>query len=226
MNKTVTKILIILGLFIIIGTVLYIVTDDNVTKDEKQFKNEYESLNGKKNDNGKTYVKVTIPKENNVKYADFDEVIDFLEEGTGILYLGFPECPWCRNAVPVLIGSAIENEIDDIYYFNALSIRDEKELKDGKIVTTKKGTKEYYKLVDKLKDYLTPYEGLEDESIKRIYFPTVVFVQGGKIVGSHIGTVDSQKDPYKVLTKKQTKELKEIYTNNINKIYGTCDETC
>lgn len=226
MNKTVLKVIGLLGIVLIVGIILYVVFDDSSSRDEKKFKNEYESLNGKKNDNGKKYMSIEIPKDNNVTYADFDKTMEFLENGTGILYLGFPECPWCRNAIPVLIDMAWENEISDIYYFNALSIRDVKELKDGKIVTTKKGTKEYYKLVEKLSDFIGPYEGLEDESIKRIYFPTAVFIQGGKIVGSHIGTVDSQEDPYKALTKSQKKELEKIYTENINKIYGACDDSC
>ena len=49
---------------------------------------------------------------------------------------------------------------------------------------------------------------------------------GGKVVGIHESTVDSQKDPYKNLTPKQKEELKNIFTDNINKIYGTCDESC
>ena len=171
MNKTVIKIIGLLSLLIIIGIIIYISFDDKTTKDEKQFKNEYENLNGQKNSHGKKYMSIEIPKDNNVTYADYKKTMNFLKEGTGILYLGFPECPWCRNLTPILIKTAKENEINNIYYFNALSIRDIKELKDGKIVTTKKGTKEYYKLVDKLKDFLTPYEGLNDDSIKRIYFP-------------------------------------------------------
>ena len=225
-SKTIIKTISLLGIFLIVGLILYTILNDNVTNDEKHFKTEYESLNGKKNKNNKMYVTVKVEKDNNIKYADFDKAIDFLNTGTGILYLGFPECPWCRNIVSPLIDVAKAEEIDDIYYFNALSIRDEKKLENGKIKTIKKGTKEYYKLVNKLKDHLPSYEGLEDESIKRIYFPTVVFVQSGKIVGTHTGTVDSQTDPYKTLSKKQTKELKKIYKSNINKIYGTCDESC
>ncbi len=226
-KKAVIKIAIILSIFIIIGIILYFILDDNVTVDEQRFKTEYEELNNKKNDKGKKYPIVSIPKDNNVIYASFDEVMELLDNGTGILYLGFPECPWCRNAIQVLIETAKDNEVDQIYYFNAESMRDEKTLDaNGKIVTTKKGTDEYYKLVDKLEDYLGPYEGLNDESIKRIYFPTVIFVMGGKVVGIHVDTVESQIDPYKKLTEKQQKELKQIYTNNINKIYGTCDESC
>ncbi len=226
MNKgTIIKIFIAALILIVIGGLLYFVFSDK--EDNQRFKNEYESLNGQKNEHGKTYVEVSVIEDNNVKYASFDEVMDFLNEGTGILYLGFPECPWCRNMVPILTETAKEEEVSTLYYFNALSIRDIKELNDeGKIVVKQQGTKEYYELVDKLSDFLTPYEGLNDEGIKRIYFPTVVFVQGGKIVDVHIGTVDSQEDPYKVLNKKQKAELKKIYQNSIKKIYGICDESC
>ncbi|MBQ9011056.1 MAG: hypothetical protein IJ093_00190 [Bacilli bacterium] len=214
---------VLIVIVIIIASIIFINLSN--PKDSVKFKKEYEKLNGQKTENGKNYLKVSISKDNNVNYLEFDEVMSFLEEGTGILYFGFPECPWCRNATPILLEAAKENETD-IYYYNALSIRDVKELKDGKIVTTKKGTKNYYKLVDKLKDYLPAYDGLNDENIKRLYFPTVFFLQSGKIVGMHEGTVDSQQDPYIVLTKKQRKELKDIYVNNINKIYGICDESC
>ena len=76
-----------------------------------------------------------------------------------------------------------------------------------------------------LKDELGSYEGLEDESIKRLYFPTVVFVKQGKIEKVHIGTLDSQKDPYKGLNEKQKKQLKNIFIKNIKKIENiTCDK--
>jgi len=201
-------ILIVLGVYILL----------NKETDNIKFKKEYENLNTQKG-----YLDIEIPEDNNIKYANFDELMEFLDSGTGIVYFGFPECPWCRNALPVLIEAAKENEIKNVYYFNAKPIRDDKELKDGKIVINKEGTEEYYKLVDKLKNHLGPYEGLEDDSIKRLYFPTVVFVMGGKIVGTHIGTVDSQEDPSKPLTKEQKQELLDIYNENISKIYGTCD---
>lgn len=214
-KKTIIIITVVLVILIVITGLYFLL---NKETDNIKFKQEYESLNSKKG-----YLDIEIPKDNNIKYVSFDELMDVLEDGTGIIYFGFPECPWCRNALPVLLESAKENEIQNVYYFNAKSIRDDKELKDGKIVTNKEGTKEYYELVDRLKDNLGVYEGLEDDSIKRLYFPTVVFVMGGKVVGTHIGTVDSQKDPSKHLTKKQKQELLNIYNENINKIYGTCD---
>lgn len=224
MKKTFMIILSVLLVVLILFSLYYFVFKEK--PDNLKFKEEYESLNDEVSNSGKKNIDVKIDEDNLMKYSSFKEIIDVLDEGTGIIYFGFPECPWCRNAVPVLIEAAKKNEIGQIYYFDASKIRDVKELKDGKVVTTKEGTKEYYQLVDKLKDVLGPYEGLEDESIKRLYFPTMVFVMGGKVVGTHIGTVDSQKDPYKGLTKKEKEELLKIYENNIEKIYGVCDESC
>lgn len=219
------KKLIIFGSIVILILIgVYFVIQNN--KDAIKFKKEYEKLNDEKTGYGKRHMAVSINSNNPVKYVTFNELMEILDNGTGIIYFGFPECPWCRTAVPVLLEAAAEMEIDNVYYFNAKEMRDEKKIKDGKIVTNKKGTKEYYKLIEKLDDILPPYSGLEDENIKRLYFPTVVFIRGGTIVDSHMDTVSSQKDPYKKLSKEQRKELLKTYEEKIEKIYGICDESC
>jgi len=222
--KKMIVISIVVVLLLILGLGIYYFISKEIP-DNVKFKEEYEAINGEKI-NGKVALTMDIPEENNVKYASFDEIMDVLESGTGVIYFGFPECPWCRNAVPVLIDAVNKMEVDTIYYFNAYEMRDQKELKNGEIITTKEGTKEYYKLVEALDEVLEPYEGLEDDSIKRLYFPTAVFVMGGKIVDAHISTVESQEDPYKGLTEDEEEELFNIYTNAIEKIYGVCDESC
>ena len=62
------------------------------------------------------------------------------------------------------------------------------------------------------------YQGLKDNSIKRLYFPTVVFVKNGKIVDIHVSTLPSHTKERKKLTEKQSKELEQIYEKAINKI--------
>jgi len=222
--KKMIVISVIVILLLVLGLGIYYFVSKE-TPDNVKFKEEYEALNGEKL-HGKTALTMNIPEDNNIKYASFDEIMEVLDSGTGVIYFGFPECPWCRNAVPVLIDAAKEMEIDTIYYFNAHEMRDVKELKNDEIITTKEGSKEYYELVEAMDEVLEPYEGLEDESIKRLYFPTMVFVMGGKIVDAHISTVDSQIDPYKGLTKEEEEELFSIYKEAINKIYGVCDESC
>lgn len=200
----------------------------NITDDEKKFKEEYESLNSKKDSRGRDYIKVSIDEDNGMVYTTYDELHKLLTEGTGVIYFGYPECPWCRNAVPMLLQAASNKGLDNIYYFNAKEIRDVKLLdEDGNIVTEKEGTKEYYELLNILGDHLGEYEGLNDDSIKRLYFPTVVFVRDGKVVGSHINTLESQTDPRVPLTEKQKEELVNIYMDGIGKVLkDVCDDKC
>ena len=187
-----------------------------------RFKLEYEALNGQKAENGSTYMDVNISNDNKIVYADYDQIFDVLD-GTGVIYFGFPECPWCRNAAPVLLEAAEETAIEQIYYLNNNDDRDIKILKDGKVITEKEGTSNYNKLLEKLGDKAAVYEGLEDENIKRLYYPTVVFVKEGQIVDYIEGTVESQKDPYKPLTEDQRQELKDKYKKAINTLL-TCNE--
>lgn len=198
------------------------------SNDEIKFKEEYEKLNGDISKSGKEYPIVSIPENNKIVYATYDEIEDVIKNKDGIIYFGFPECPWCRNMIPLLIDAVNELGIDKIYYFNALDIRDEKKLDDnGNVVVVKEGTKEYKKLLQLLHGYISVYSGLNDDTIERLYFPTVVFVKDGKIIGSHIGTLDSQKNPYKELSKKEKQELKDIYFDYTNKVYEViCDDAC
>lgn len=202
--------------------------DDVVKSDALKFKEEYEKYNNTKDASGQEYVNVSIDEDNIMYYASFDEIKELLTSGTGVIYFGIPMCPWCRNAVPVLVNAASSTGLDKIYYFNAYEIRDKKSLdEDGKIITEKEGTKEYYELVSLLQDVLPVYDGLNDENIKRLYFPTVIFVRDGKIVGTHMDTVSSQENPLVPLNDEQTKELTNIYVSNIMKVLDdACDKSC
>lgn len=198
----------------------------NEETDAIRFKEEYEALNDKKD--GNEYINVDIDKENPIVYADAEKVIDLIKNDTAVIYFGFPECPWCRNAIPVLLDATKELGIDKIYYYNALSIRDKKSLdENGNIVVEDEGTKEYEELVELLYDYLPIYDGLNDNTIKRLYFPTVLFVKDGEVIGLHISTVETQENPYNELTKEQYEELKTIYYDYLNKTFEIfCDEAC
>lgn len=99
-------------------------------------------------------------------YRNLDEINKILENGTGVVYLGFPECPWCRGYIPYLNEVAINEHLDKIYYFNILNDR-------------KNNTSAYKKTVQLLNDYLK----YDNEGNKRIYVPAVIAVNNGKIVG-------------------------------------------
>lgn len=99
-------------------------------------------------------------------YRNLDEINKILENGTGVVYLGFPECPWCKAYVPYLNEVAINENLDKIYYFNILNDR-------------KNNTSGYKKTAQLLNDYLK----YDNEGNKRIYVPAVIAVNNGKIVG-------------------------------------------
>ncbi len=150
-----------------------------------------------------------------------------------MLYLGFSECPWCRNAITVLSSAAKATGIKNIYYFrlkdeNGNDIRNVLKLdENGNVITEKEGSKEYNTLIDLFSEKLDIYDGLNDPSIKRIYAPTVIFIQDGKVIGLHTSTVSSQTNPYILLNDDQVKELKNIYEDYIHKMLDDlCDEKC
>lgn len=205
------------------------------TKDQIEFKNAYESLNGTIRDkDGKTIKTISIKDDNPVDIVTEEEAIDILNNKTGIIYFGFADCPWCRTMVPVLLKTLENMGIENLYYLNIKDIRSTLSLDDkNKVQTDKKGTDGYYKILEALDEFLTPYtltnsKGKKvDTNEKRLYAPTVVFVKDGKIVGIHEGTVDSQSDPYAELTEQQTEELSNIYLDLIKKVYDVnCDEAC
>ena len=206
----------------------------NIESDALKFKKEYEDYNGVEVGEYK-YSNLEISEDNPIKYSTYDELINVIKNGTGIIYLGFPECPWCRSALPVLFDVAKDNDVNIIYYLNIKNERDSYVVEDGKIVyeldnegNEKKGTEGYFKLLEVLDDYLSEYTLSLDGEIyktgeKRIYAPTVIFIKDGKILNLHVSTVDSQESGFDKLTKKQEQELYDIYEEYILEIKeATC----
>ena len=218
--------IILLATTLVIGLICLIFNINS--NDNKKFKFEYEILNNKDNGYGNKHLEINIKENNKIKYASYEEIKKILTEGSGVIYFGFPECPWCRNIIIPLLNASEETEVKNIYYFNAVDIRDKKHLDENNtIITDNEGTKEYKELAKILYDNLGEYEGLNDPTIKRLYFPTVVFVKDGKIVSTHIGTLDDQENPFKPLNDKQKEQLKNIYKSNILKTLDTkCTDKC
>ena len=189
--------------------------------DAAKFKHEYEVLNGQTTaDGANVYKQVDIPANNPFVYADGETAKKLLTTKTGILYMGFPECPWCRTLLPALIAAYQESGYKGpIYYYNALNDRDQLSLSDdGQIVTDEAGAPVYHDLVQILYNYLTPYDGLNDPTIKRIYLPTTVFFKDGAVTAVHLDTIDSQKDGYDPLTDEQFNEMKDTLVGEIKTI--------
>jgi len=154
-----------------------------------------------------------VSKDNVFVYRDIDEIIQIMEEGTGIVYLGFPECPWCQAYVKYLNEVAKEMEIEEIYYYNILEDREE-------------NTEEYQKIVELLETRLQK----DDEGNPRVFVPNVSFHAKGELVGNNCETSLDTKgldDPEEYWTEEEVEELKASLTKYINRVLPaltTCTE--
>ncbi len=217
------KNIIILSIIVVIALViaiLFFLLNNKGMSDGERFKQEYEELND-------SHLEVNIDSDNMIKYISLEEAIDIIKNDTGVIYFGYPSCPWCRNAVPVLLDAASSTSLDTIYYVNAYNIRDVKEIDDdGNIVTTNEGDRLYDDLLGVLDDILDPYTitldngEVIDLGEKRLYVPMVLFVKDGEVVSYHLSTVDSQEDPSISLNDSQRDELYNIYLDGINNVVG------
>lgn len=152
-----------------------------------------------------------VQEYNVFTYRSEDEIIKILEHGTGIVYLGFPECPWCQAYVPILNEVADIEGLDKVYYYNILKDRQD-------------NTEFYQKLVSILSDNLR----YDEEGNKRIYVPAVISVVEGKITGfddeSSYDTLGFN-DPKDYWTEEKIKNLKLKLTNMISPVVeNKCSE--
>ncbi len=223
-NKKILISIILLTVTIVSILVILFITNNN---DGVKFKKEYESLNDtvRQSDSAK-YNNIYIDKNNPIKYINSEEAINIIDDENAVIYVGANWCPWCRNAIPVLFEVSKKNNIETIYYLNLDTEKSNFEIKNGKLENVNKGTKGYYKLLDKLDSVLEEYI-LTDENgnefktgEKRIYMPFVFTVKSGKILDNHTGTVslDDGQTKYDKMTKKQHNELYKKYDEMLEKI--------
>lgn len=239
MNKDQKMLIIIVALLVLtagaFGVYAYKHKGEKVCTTEEtdaiKFKREYEEYNNKNYDNGKEYFNVTLASKNPFKYIKEEDAVKFLKEGTGVIYFGFPQCPWCRSLVPYLEKVAKDYGIDTIYYLNIVDIRDTYKVEDKKAVVDKKGTDGYYAILDALKEYLTDFTITDEKGkkystgVKRLYAPTTVVVKKGKVVGFNEGTVDSQAK-FVALNEDEIKELKNKLSTMFANVSGfVCTDT-
>ena len=117
--------------------------------DSMKFKEEFEALNS-------TGIELDIDINNPIKFLNENEIINFLEEKTGVVFMGTPNCNQSRNILPILFEVVDENNIDSIYYLNPNNLKEEV-------------------YVSLLENYL--------ENAQEITTPNVLFVRNGEVVG-------------------------------------------
>ncbi len=190
---------LILGVLVLICLVIGLVlifTNSEKVEDSELFASEY----------------TQVDEDNVFVYKNAKEIIQILENGTGVVYLGFPECKWCQAYVPYLDEVAKENNIDKIYYFN---IREDRE----------KNTADYKKIVELTSDFLL----YNDEGEKRVFVPDIYVVLDGEILSHNNETSMITEDilPIDYWTDEKLdnlkKTLKEMFTPLSSRSCTTCN---
>jgi len=198
-KKNIIIIVASLLVLIILGMILVFINTDIFKKketDSEKFSKEYTG----------------VSSDNAFIYKNIDEIINILEHGTGIVYLGFPECKWCQKYVIYLNDIAKETNTEKIYYYNILEDRTNR-------------TKEYLKIVELLENYLQ----YDEEGNKRVYVPTVVAVKKGEIVGFDDETAWDTKgysEPEEYWTVEEVNDLKDRLKEMMDIVNGNVCSEC
>jgi len=148
-------------------------------------------------DNEKFSLEYNVSKKNPFKYARVHDVIDLLNDGTGIVYFADSDDEKSLYYTDLILDTLNSNELNEIYYYNPSNIKEN-------------NTKNYKEIVSILRDYL-PEDG--DSNIY-LDLPNLFFVKNGKVIGHTY--IDSKYDMDDLLEdktkKKLIKELKNVIT--------------
>lgn len=197
---------------------------NQVKTDNVRFKEEYESLNGQLNENGKTITSIEINENNSIKYIEQQDVIEALINGTHVVYFGWPECSWCRRALPVLIEAVNEYPGMRIYYFTIRQARQDYENGvDSELASLYKEVSKVLLLSDV--DFAGISE-VDENGVLKIVASMLIFVKDGEIIATHRRTVPTHLDSYEELTDEQKNELKAIYDNYLKQMLIEDPEGC
>ena len=120
-----------------------------------------------------------VADDNRFVYATSEEILSKFSDGTGVIFLGFPQCPWCQAIAPMLDEAVKAEGIDQIYYLN---VRESRANND----------ETYQTLVGHLKDYLDT----DEDGNPRIFVPDITVIKDGEIIGRYIQeTTEDAKTP-------------------------------
>ena len=162
---------------------------------------------GHENDSALFAEMYPVSGDNPFIIASFEELITHLKFGTGVVAFGFPVCPRCDNAFPVL-----EKAFEKMNMARHAGFR-------GRIVyydffdDREANNERYQTLIGHLKDFLP----VDSSGNPRLYSPDIFFIASGRIVGNHLDTVPSLVNPRDRLNDDQEKELLKIYMDLIAK---------
>lgn len=125
----------VVSVIFLLGFIYLLVYLFNLYKCKKEYQtliNEYQIYDNMErvDDPGHYFQTVEFPVYGKVKSLTAEEATDLKD---GVVFFGYPTCPWCRNTLPLILE--VVNEQNHILYYNQLDLyRDEYKIVDNKPV--------------------------------------------------------------------------------------------
>lgn len=142
-------------------------------------------------------------KNNAFVASDMASVLSLIErKESANVYFGYPDCPWCVEAIPVL--NKVAKELDTTILY--VQTRD----KDKNLMFSEEEKLRMVEYSDKFLD-------VDDEGNKQLYVPFVVVIKEGNVVDGHIGTVDGYDVQERNMNDEEVKQLTNVYKTMLKK---------
>lgn len=163
-----------------------------------------------------------LDEENALEVIAKEDLKDFIEHGTGILFLGYPACPWCQSYLPIL-DAVLKAEETTAYYYN---IREDKD-----------NDRDFYNevaqlLIDKNATNQDDIVQYDNDGKMVIYMPLTLFIEHGGIkqYNGETNTLDSDEiAPEDYWTDEKVEALKETlttYTQSVKRAQEENEKGC
>ena len=149
-----------------------------------------------------------VGRDNVFVFRNARETVDILANGTGVVFMGFKECPWCQTYAVFLNDVARETGINRIFYCDIREDRQE-------------NTESYQKITGILSGLLQ----YDDEGRPRVYVPDVTIIDSGRIIGRDYETSKDTlgyEEPREYWTSERVNALKEKLRESMKGISRSC----
>ncbi len=169
----------------VVGAIVIYNMFDDETEVVKNFSDEY----------------TLVSKDNIYKYTNVDDIINILEKGRGVIFLGYPSKEWASHYAKYLNEALIDRGAEKIYYYNFL--------RDREINSVK-----YQKLIELLDENLY----YDEHGEKIIYSPTIIYVLDGEV--KYYKTIDFKYSASEFFSNEENiNNLKLELSENFDKIF-------
>lgn len=166
----------------------------------------FEHINANQKEIDKFLSEYTLITENHVfEIVNTAEVVNILNNKTGIVFFCNPGSDWCQHYAKILDDIALENGINKIYY---VDIKNDRNINSNN----------YRKIVTILQDFLDS----DDTGNKRLNMPNLTFVKDGIIISNDNRTslVSSDTTPEEYWTRENILTFKNNIIESILLLEG------